>query len=180
MPTGLVLYGSLTKKLQELQAQEGRILSSWGDAGWGSMIVEDKRNGRFRDELVGAVFEMIMQRWQPQPFPKWLTYVPSLRHPDLVANFAERLAKKLQLPLYPVVHVVKEHPPQKLQQNSHYQCKNLDNIFEIIQPVQNTPVFLIDDIVDSRWTMTVVAALLRQAGSGDVFPVALASTTSQD
>jgi len=180
MPTGLVLYGSLTKKLQELQAQEGRILSSWGDAGWGSMIVEDKRNGRFRDELVGAVFEMIMQRWQPQPFPKWLTYVPSLRHPNLVANFAERLAKKLQLPLYPVVHVVKEHPPQKLQQNSHYQCKNLDNIFEIIQPVQNTPVFLIDDIVDSRWTMTVVAALLRQAGSGDVFPVALASTTSQD
>jgi ATP-dependent DNA helicase RecQ len=38
-------------------------------------------------------------------------------------------------------------------------------------------VLLIDDMVDSRWTMTVIAALLRQAGSEPVFPVALASTS---
>jgi ATP-dependent DNA helicase RecQ len=31
-------------------------------------------------------------------------------------------------------------------------------------------------VADSRWTMTVIAALLRQAGSGPVFPVALATT----
>jgi ATP-dependent DNA helicase RecQ len=36
-------------------------------------------------------------------------------------------------------------------------------------------VLLLDDIVDSRWTFTVVAALLRQAGSGPVFPLALAA-----
>ena len=35
---------------------------------------------------------------------------------------------------------------------------------------------LVDDVVDSRWTITVIAALLRQAGSGPVYPVALAST----
>jgi ATP-dependent DNA helicase RecQ len=35
-------------------------------------------------------------------------------------------------------------------------------------------VFLIDDMVDSRWTFTVIAALLRRAGSGQVFPLALA------
>jgi ATP-dependent DNA helicase RecQ len=39
------------------------------------------------------------------------------------------------------------------------------------------PVLLVDDIVDSRWTMTVVAALLRQAGCGPVYPLALADTS---
>ena len=37
------------------------------------------------------------------------------------------------------------------------------------------PVLLVDDILDSRWTFTVVAALLRLAGSGPVFPLALAA-----
>jgi ATP-dependent DNA helicase RecQ len=40
--------------------------------------------------------------------------------------------------------------------------------------VGREPVFLVDDMVDSRWTFTVLAALLRKAGSGPVYPVALA------
>lgn len=41
-------------------------------------------------------------------------------------------------------------------------------------PMQNLDdVFLIDDVVDSKWTLTVIAALLQQAGSGCVYPVAL-------
>jgi hypothetical protein len=32
----------------------------------------------------------------------------------------------------------------------------------------------LDDMVDSRWTFTIVAAVLREAGSGPVFPLALA------
>lgn len=39
---------------------------------------------------------------------------------------------------------------------------------------------LVDDIVDSGWTMAVLSALLRQAGSDKVFPVALASTRPGD
>jgi ATP-dependent DNA helicase RecQ len=41
-------------------------------------------------------------------------------------------------------------------------------------------VYLVDDMVDSGWTFTVCAALLRQAGSGPVFPVALAQTSKTD
>jgi ATP-dependent DNA helicase RecQ len=37
-------------------------------------------------------------------------------------------------------------------------------------------VLLIDDMVDSRWTMTVASWLLRSNGSGVVFPLALALT----
>ena len=36
------------------------------------------------------------------------------------------------------------------------------------------PCLLVDDMVDSRWTFTVAAAVLRQAGCGAVFPLALA------
>ena len=40
---------------------------------------------------------------------------------------------------------------------------------------QGQPVLLIDDLVDSRWTLTVAARALRRAGSGPVLPFVLAS-----
>jgi ATP-dependent DNA helicase RecQ len=46
--------------------------------------------------------------------------------------------------------------------------------------VRPGPVLLIDDIVDSRWTMTVAGSLLREHGSGPVFPFALATAGTGD
>ncbi|MEW5926266.1 MAG: hypothetical protein AB1941_02150 [Gemmatimonadota bacterium] len=64
-------------------------------------------------------------------------------------------------------------------QNSHQQARNLAGAFAVEpHPGIAGPVLLVDDTVDSRWTFTVVAALLRQAGSGPVFPFALATTSS--
>jgi ATP-dependent DNA helicase RecQ len=50
----------------------------------------------------------------------------------------------------------------------------------VIDNIPSGPVLLIDDVVDSGWTMTVIAALLRRAGSGAVWPVALATTSAGD
>jgi ATP-dependent DNA helicase RecQ len=62
--------------------------------------------------------------------------------------------------------------------NSYKQAHNLDGAFTIEQwQGLNGPVFLIDDMVDSRWTFTVLTALLRSHGSGPVFPLALALTS---
>jgi ATP-dependent DNA helicase RecQ len=160
----------------QLTAERGRVLSRWGDAGWGRLVVEDKHAGHFRDELVGAAAEMILKRWRPEPAPGWVTCVPSLRHRTLVPDFAERLAQKLALPFREAVSKVRDNPPQKLQKNSFFQCRNLDGAFEVKRGIPQTPVILVDDMTDSRWTLTVIAALLRQAGSGPVFPVALATT----
>ncbi len=102
--------------------------------------------------------------------------MPSLRHPTLVPGFAERLAGRLGLPFKGVVSKVKDNQPQKLQNNSWHQCRNLDGAFAVEAGVPAAPVLLVDDMVDSRWTLTVIAALLRQAGSGPVTPVALATT----
>lgn len=160
---------------QRLRASKGKILSRWNDAAWGRLVADDKHAGHFRDALVHAMAEMIRERWQPVPPQQWVTCVPSLRHPKLVPDFAKRLADRLGLPFRAVIDKVKDNSPQKLQENRYHQCSNLDGAFAITGDVPNEPVLLIDDIIDSGWTMTVLAALLKQYGCGDVYPVALAS-----
>ncbi len=174
------LYGFRGNFAPNLRAEEGRILSRWGDAGWGRSVAEDKRAGHFRDELVDAMVEMIQVRWKPSPAPTWVTCVPSLARPTLVPDFARRLATKLGLPFVDAVVKVHKNEPQKIQQNRFYQCKNLDGAFRIRPGIKAGPALLFDDMVDSVWTMTVIAALLRKAGAGAIFPVALASTSTGD
>ena len=168
------------KLAQELRAETGRILSRWGDAGWGQIVADDKHRGHFQDALIEAIVEMLRDRWQPAPPPEWVTCVPSQTHPTLVPDFARRLAKALRLPFMPVVSKTRHNEPQKTQQNRFHQCRNLDGVFQIDGSVPQGAVLLLDDIVDSGWTMAVIAALLRQAGSGPVWPVALATANAGD
>ena len=170
-------YGFTANLREEHRANAGRVLSRWGDAGWGSLVAEDKHDGRFRDELVTAAADMLNHRWQPSPRPTWVTCVPSARHRMLVVDYSMRLAEALELPFEPVVTKVKENEPQKLQQNRYHQCRNLDGVFAISGQPPAGPVLLVDDVVDSRWTLTIVSALLRRAGSGPVWPFALATAS---
>lgn len=45
--------------------------------------------------------------------------------------------------------------------------------FAVAGGVPGGPVLLVDDIVGSRWTLTVVGAALRAAGAGAVHPLAV-------
>jgi ATP-dependent DNA helicase RecQ len=58
--------------------------------------------------------------------------------------------------------------------NSAQQVTNLWDAFAPEGDVPSGPVLLVDDLVDSRWTLTVAAATLLDAGSGPVLPFALA------
>jgi ATP-dependent DNA helicase RecQ len=137
-------------------------------------------DGHFADELVGAVANMIRD-WNRQPAPTWLTSAPSLRHPELVPNFAARLAAELGLEFHMVLAKTGERPEQKTMANSTQQARNVDGALGYSgQPVPTGPVLLVDDMVDSRWTLTVAAWLLRRAGAGPVYPVALAQTGHGD
>jgi ATP-dependent DNA helicase RecQ len=118
---------------------------------------------------------MIRERWNPQPFPGWVTCVPSQTHPDLVPDLARRLATAFNLPFVSCIQKVRSTEPQKLMQNSYQQAHNLAGAFTIEGwERMDEPVFLVDDMIDSGWTLTVITALLRTAGSGPVFPIALA------
>lgn len=169
------VYGFTGIIKDELRAAEGRALSLWRDAGWGQLVAEGKyQANHFSDELVSACITMLKD-WSPSPEPKWVTCIPSLNHPTLVSNFAERLANVLKLPFIPCV--VKKHNncQQKKMENSFQQAHNLDGVFQInIKSENYSPCLLIDDMVDSQWTFTVIAALLRQAGCTAVYPLALA------
>ncbi|MCW8809354.1 MAG: RecQ family ATP-dependent DNA helicase [Ignavibacteriaceae bacterium] len=172
------IYGLTGSTPAKLRGENGRILARWGDAGWGYKVRECKNNNHLSDDLVNALAEMITERWKPQPKTEWVTCVPSLNHTELVPDFASRLALKLGIPFKNVVKKIKNNSQQKFMQNRFHQCNNLDGVFEIDGVIENSPVLLFDDIVDSGWTLTVISALLRKAGSGIVYPVVLASTTS--
>jgi ATP-dependent DNA helicase RecQ len=156
-------------------AERGRALGLWGSTGWGYLVKKGKyEDNHFDDRLIEGCLQTI-RRWNPEPYPTWVTCVPSLARPDLVPDFAERLANRLNLPFQPAVGKIRQNSPQKEMQNGYQQVNNLDGVFSIDPDlVQRGPVFLIDDVVDSRWTLTAIAALLRRAGSGQVFPLTLA------
>lgn len=174
---GLPGYGWKFKLPAAWVASPGKALSHRGDSGWGTTVEKDKKLNHFSDELVDAVYSMLRERWKHEPRPKWVTCVPSLRNPELVPEFAERLAQKLGIPFLAVVSKIKEVSPQAEQENSVFQCRNLDSVFKISTAVMHSSVYLIDDAIDSGWTLTVIAALLLKAGSGPVFPIALTSSS---
>jgi len=173
-------YGWRGNIAPNLRAEKGRALCRWGDSGWGELVKSGKQQERKFDEaLVTAAAEMVRSRWMPQPPPSWVTCVPSLRHPSLVPDFAQRLAAELKLPFVPCVEKIRNALPQKEMRNSYQQASNLAGAFRVNQWKGIAgPVVLVDDMVDSRWTFTIIAALLRTAGSGLVWPLALAMTTT--
>jgi len=94
-----------------------------------------------------------------------------------VSEFARRLAVALNLPFHTALEKTDDRPEQKTMANSSQQARNIDGSLAINAAVLPAgPVLLIDDMVDSKWTLTVAAYLLTSNGSGPVYPLALAST----
>jgi ATP-dependent DNA helicase RecQ len=180
-PAGHTFEGNSGNIGPELQNQVGRALCRWGDPEFGDLVKSGKQQtGHFSDQLVTAAARLIRQRWVPQPPAAWVTCVPSHRHAALVPDFARRLARELGLPFADCLRKVRETEPQKTRQNSVQQVHNLDKVFEVDQNILRAgPVILVDDMVDSRWTFTVLGFKLLKAGSGLVFPLALAETSAE-
>ena len=172
---GMPQYGVSGLISADLRADPGKALCVWGDAGWGGDVRVGKYSvGHFADGLVEACMKVVFE-WQPQPAPTWVTSIPSLRHPNLVPDFAQRLATALNLPYVEALKKTDDRPEQKSMANSTQQARNIDGSMAIAtQALPTGPVLLIDDMADSRWTLTVAAWLLGSSGSGNVWPLVLA------
>ena len=216
LPGALDRYESGKPKMvipERLRAREGRVLCMYGDAGWGHEVAHGKyQTGQFSEALVTAAAELIQSKWKPEPPPQWVTAIPSRRHPELVRDFAQRLAAALGLPFVPALRQSRETQPQKEMRCSARQLHNVLRAFEVaaapaLDPAQAeaavggftemfqrlaqrmgarfgngptlppVPVLLVDDMVDSGWTLTVAAVLLQHHGSGPVYPFTLAKTS---
>lgn len=160
--------------------EEGRSLAYWGDDGWGQLIQKGKsRDGCFNDQLIKVFCEMISDHWRPDPFPSWVTSVPSLDHPELVPDFARAVAARLRVPYSAALLKVKPSLPQKAMMNTVQRLKNIMGVFEVSDnEVLDGGVLLVDDVVDSRWTLTWLAKLLREKNVPLVFPVTLAASST--
>ncbi len=172
LPCGL----SSEISLKEHNIEPGRSLSRWGDPGWARLVDSGKYDaGVFSDDLVDATVAMI-RAWRFEERPTWVTSVPSSNTGGLVPEFARKVAERLSLPHVEAVHRIADRPPQKTRENSCQQARNVLGAFEVAR-TRPGPVFLIDDTADSRWTFTMIGHQLRVAGSGPVYPVALADTS---
>ncbi len=161
-----------------LRFEAGYSLSIYGDDGWGKIVKEDKyERARFRDDLVTASKRLITGYWSPSPFPEVVVAVPSLRRPFLVSDFAEALARELGLRyIKDCVTKIKETQEQKTMKNSVMQFENVITAFDVSCDLENKSVLLVDDLVDSRWTFTAIAYLLKKRNAGAVYPFTLSAS----
>jgi ATP-dependent DNA helicase RecQ len=180
------------------QLQVGRALGLLGDGGWGSIVQSllrnpsafcepfstgdvDKGAQNGEAELLAAV-EALVRAWAPFGTGGGggdgglVTWVPSVARPALVEAVAARVAAALGVEAVPLVRRVRPMPPQADMANSASQLRNVVRAFGIVDPPEGVPVVLVDDVAESRWTLTVVGGQLIRAGSGPVFPFVLAKS----
>jgi ATP-dependent DNA helicase RecQ len=157
--------------------EEGRVLSVLGDAGWGSLVRSGRLAGSFDARLVAALAGLVTE-WAPPV--GWVTCVPSLRRSSLVPTFAASLADALGLPFAPVLTKVSERAEQREQHNAAHQQRNVEGAFEVTGAVPPGACLLIDDLIDSTWTLTEIGRVLGRAGVPEVYPVALASVMGRE
>jgi len=170
--------------VRELQASAGRALARLGDGGWNPVVeqlIADCDAGRpvdLPDELVNAM-AAVLKRWDWPQRPNWICPVPSRRRAALIDAIAEALGSLGRLPVHRALVGDDSGGFQSEQANSAHQVANVWRRFRVDPAavpdgrLPSGPVLLVDDEVDSRWTITVAASRLRHDGSGDVLPFAL-------
>ncbi len=160
--------------------QPGICLSRYGDPGYGELVSYDKysREKRFCDELIGRSAELLLPLIREKEITH-ITCVPSLRS-NIVFDFAKRLANRCAIPY---IELLQKSPAaqQKSMENSAHQCANAFQSFSVID-TEAFPekILLVDDVVDSRWTLTVCGYRLMEKGCREVYPFALADSSQKE
>ncbi len=164
--------------------EPGRVVARLTDLGWGGPLRElfaaGGADAPVSDELLGACVR-VLREWSWAERPVGVVAMPSASRPQLVASVAEGLAAIGRLPLLGRLDLVDGAPATTAGGNSAYRLAGVWGRFAVGPDLAETlatvsgPVLLVDDLVDSRWTMTVAARELRRHGADAVLPFALGS-----
>jgi len=168
----------------EERAETGRVVARLTDLGWGGTLRELFAAGapdrEIPEPLVGAVVRALRD-WPWEQRPAGVVAMPSVTRPLLVASTAAAIARLGRLPMLGTLDLDPHVPRAETGGNSAFRLASVWGRFavgpELRQAVADVggPVLLVDDLVDSRWTLTVAARELRRAGAPAVLPFALAS-----
>lgn len=170
------------------RVEPGRVVARLTDLGHGNALRElfaSDADGKPVDaevptQLAGACLQ-VLREWDWDERPVAVAWVPGLSRPRLVAALGEGLARAGRLHVLGPLGLAPGVAPLP-RANSTFRVRNLWTRFHVT-PQQEAvlsglsgPVLLVDDLVDSRWTMTVAGRLLKRAGARAVLPFALAAT----
>ncbi|MGI8791983.1 MAG: RecQ family ATP-dependent DNA helicase [Acidimicrobiales bacterium] len=162
------------------RVETGRALGVLNDGGWGSAVLDAMRAQEpVSDEVVEAGVALV-EGWGfgRGGGPTWVASVPSSAS-VVPADFAARLAAGLGMPYVAALTRTRVGQPQADMENSAQQLMNVWDAFAIdpaAGPLPDGPVLLVDDLVSSRWTLTVAGRVLRLAGVPGVHPLVMALT----
>ena len=180
-PTGMSNLGvSLSGRIPaEQRAAEGRAVARLTDLGAGQRLREflapNAPDGPVPDDI-GALCVQTLQQWNWEHRPDAVIAVPSTRRPQTVRSLAANLAATGRLTDLGDLQLVHDHGGPDV--NSAFRLKEVHNAFalspEQAEQVHGRTVLLVDDLVVSRWTLTVCARELMLAGANAVLPFALA------
>ncbi|WP_369746054.1 RecQ family ATP-dependent DNA helicase [Paenarthrobacter sp. AMU7] len=194
-PSGMDRLGVAVKgKIKpDESVSEGRILARLTDLGWGGALRELFAAGAPDRAVDPAMLQACVQvlrewsgaeggtPWSGVGRPAAVVSVPSRSKPQLVGTLAQGIAGIGQMPYLGQLQPQHGEPTGARGGNSAYRLAGVwdrlvvgPDLAQALAGLGGQPVLLVDDLIDSRWTMTVSARALRQAGVGAVLPLALA------
>jgi ATP-dependent DNA helicase RecQ len=167
-------------------AQPGRALGRLTDVGWGvtlrALLAEGALDEPVTPQLTDAVVK-VLASWDWAQRPASVVTMPSRSRPLLVGSLGQRIAAIGRLTYLGALGYATPDGPGPRRHNSAQRLASLwralvvpDDLREALKGADG-PLLLVDDQIDSGWTMTFAAALLRDAGAAAVLPLALATTT---
>ena len=186
-PTGLKALGlDVAGKIPATQtAEPGRAIGRLTDIGWGSMLrtllAEGAPDEPVTEPVMAAAIK-VLAAWDWAQRPAGVLTLPSRTRPRLITSFGQRLASVGRLPYLGALAYTGDAGPGPRRHNSAQRLSSLWHVLEVPGDVRaalgglDGPVLVIDDRIETGWTMTVAARLLREAGARGALPLALAVT----
>jgi ATP-dependent DNA helicase RecQ len=167
-------------------AQPGRALGRLTDVGWGTalraLLAEQAPDGPVPDQLVDAVVK-VLTAWDWTERPAGVVTLPSRTRPVLITSLGQRIAQVGRLTYLGSLGYANPDGPGPRRHNSAQRLRSLWEAFTVPDDLRGAftqltgPLLLIDDRIETGWTMTVAAKHLLEAGATAVLPLALAVTT---
>lgn len=162
----------------------GRAVARFSDLGWGQRLRDllgvEGPDGECPDWLVDPVID-VLRTWGWDDRPGAVVSLPSRTRPQLIGSVATRIAQVGRLPYLGGLGYAHDGPIGDRGGNSAFRLAAVWDAFAVppdmkpgLDGLNGAPVLLVDDIADSRWTLTVAARALRLAGAPGVLPLALA------
>ena len=187
-PTGMKELGidASGKISASRTAEPGRALGRLTDVGWGAalraLLAEGAADEPVTAQLADAVVK-VLASWDWAARPASVVTMPSRTRPLLIGSLGQRIATIGRLTYLGALGYATPDGPGPRRHNSAQRLASLWHTLVIPDELRSGlkgadgPVLLIDDQIDTGWTMTLAAALLRDAGAPAVLPLALATTT---